>query len=81
MLSKKQSVGFGYGAMCESLEKQANEQGYTLGKNAEKYEECKESIITLMLADVLTDSQVDKAIQKLNKFVVKSLKPLKSKEE
>ncbi len=69
------SVGFGYGALGENLEVQANEQGYTLGKNAEKYERCRASIVTLMFEDILTDSQVDKAFQRLNKKVIKSLKP------
>jgi hypothetical protein len=70
-------VGFHYGALSEPLEKQANEQGYTIGKKAEAFERCKDAIITLMFSDILTDSQIDKAYQKLNKKVTKALKPYK----
>ena len=69
-------VGFGYGALCDGLEKQANEQGYTLGEEAEKFEKRREAILTLTFGKILTDSQIDKAYQKLQKQVVKSLKPL-----
>lgn len=74
-------LGFGYGAITNPLEQQANEQGYTLGKKAERFEDCKKAIITLMFGEVLTDSQIDKAIQKLNKQVVKELKPIKEVKE
>ena len=74
-------VGFYYGALSDNLEKQANEQGYTLGKKAEELERCKEAIVTLMFGEILTDSQRDKAYQKLNKRVSKSLKPLKEVKE
>jgi len=70
-------IGFHYGALSDKLEKQANEQGYTLGNKAEHFENCKEAIIRLMFADILADSQIDKAYQKLNKQVTKALKPLK----
>lgn len=69
-------VGFSYGAVADPLEQQANEQGYTLGEKAEHFEKCKEAIVRLMFADILTDSQRDKAYQKLNKQVAKVLKPL-----
>ncbi len=74
-------VGFHYGALSNELEKQANEQGYTLGKEAERLEHYKDAIIALMFGEILTDSQRDKAFQKLNKRVSKALKPLKSEVE
>jgi len=76
-----QQIGFGYGALCDSLEKQANEQGYTLGAKAEHFEKIKEAILKLTFAKVLTDSQIDMAYQKLHKQVVKALKPMEDKHE
>ena len=74
-------VGFGYGALCDELEVQANQQGYTLGDDAKKFEKKKKAITTLLFGEILTDSQSDKAYQKLNKQVIKSLKPIKEEEE
>lgn len=68
------TVGFGYGALCKPLEEQANEQGYTLGNKAERFENIREAIHTLTFGDILTDSQIDKSFQKLNKQVIKNLK-------
>ena len=73
-------VEFHYGCLADPLEKQANDQGYTLGKKAKELQEAEEAIITLMFANILTDSQKSKAYQKLHKKVDKSLKPLKKKE-
>ena len=70
-------VGIGYGMLCEGLEVQANEQGYTLGKAQEKFELIKKSIHVLGFNDILTDNQKDKAFQKLNKQVIKALRPIK----
>ena len=70
-------VGFSYGILCDDLEVQAREQGYTLGKAQEKFELIKKSIHVLGFNDILTDSQKDKAFQKLNKQVIKALRPIK----
>ena len=76
-MNKKQ-VGFGYGALCDPLEKQANEQGYTLGKKAETLDKIKDAI-NMCLFHVATDSQVDSMTKKLHKKVLEALKPLDSK--
>jgi hypothetical protein len=73
----EKSVTFGYGALCEPLEVQANKQGYTLGENAEKFEELREARLNLVFGDLLTDSQIQQTAQKLQKQVVKALQPLK----
>lgn len=72
-------IGFHYGAICDPLEKQANEQGYTLGKDAERLQMIKDAIITLMFGDILPDAQRDKMYEKLHKKVLKALKPMDSK--
>ena len=37
-------IEFRYGALCDALEKQANDQGFTLDKDAEKLEKQREAI-------------------------------------
>ena len=74
-------IEFRYGALCDALEKQANDQGFTLDKDAEKLEKQREAILTLTFGSILTDSQINKAYQKLHKQTVKSLKPLEVENE
>lgn len=69
-------IGFRYGIICDDLEKQANEQGYTLGDNIELAEKLRKSYNMLCIHGILTDSQADKCLPKLHKKVVKMLKPL-----
>jgi len=66
-------VGFSYGILYDTLEKQANEQGYTLGDKAEMFEEIRNSINVCMF-HVATDSQVSAMTKKLHGKVVKALK-------
>ena len=72
----KKLVKFGYGALEDSLEKQANDQGYTLGEQAEKFEKFKTEILDLWINGILTDNQSDKLIEKLHKQVIKSIEIL-----
>lgn len=65
-------IGFSYGAFAESLEEQANKQGYTLGKDAEKYEKIRNAI-NMCGFHVATESQIDSMLKKLQKKVVDSL--------
>jgi len=69
-------VGFSYGVLYDPLEKQANEQGYTLGDKAEIFEEIRNSI-NMCMFHVATDSQVSTMTKKLHNKVVKTLKSLK----
>ena len=69
-------VKFGYGALCNSLEEQANKQGFTLKDKAEGLEQAREAISVLMFKDVLTPSQVNKAVERLNKNVIKALEKI-----
>lgn len=76
-----QSVIFGYGALSQTLEEQANNQGYTLGKKADKLEKLRQARLHLMFGGILTDSQLEQTAQKLQSQVVKALKPNKKSEE
>lgn len=71
------SIGFYYGALSDSLEVQANKQGYTLGDKAEIFEKCAYGLTLNHVRGVLTDSVYDRALRKLNKEVVNSCQPLK----
>ena len=73
-------VGFIHGALADSYEKQAREQGFTLGDKAELMDELGFGLTINYVHGVLTDSQYDKALQKLNKKIVGSLKPFKEGE-
>ena len=67
-------VGFYHGCLSDSYEKQANEQGFTLGDKAEMLEELKYSFNMLLLHDCITNSQSDAIVQKIQKKIVKNLK-------
>lgn len=71
---KNMEIGFRYGVLCDSLEKQANEQGFTLGKKADKFESHRNEIHSLLFGGIITDSMSSKCFEKLQKQVVKSLK-------
>ena len=72
--------GFGHGELCENYEKQANEQGFTLGEKAGAFENIKESYDTLMFYHLLTPSQADAVCEKIQEQLVKNLKPLGGRE-
>ena len=67
-------IGFRYGLLCDDLEKQANEQGFTLGEKAELMEKFRNAINLLGIHSVLSETETNKAFQRLQKKVVKSLK-------
>jgi len=76
-------IGFGYGALAPKLAEQAKEQGFMFKKDdeSEMFERSRESITWLMFRDIITDSQVNKAFQKLHKQVIRALKPIESEEK
>lgn len=77
---KTVEVGFRHGALCDSYEKQANEQGFTLGDKAELFDKVAYSYNLLRIHGYLTDSQADSVCEKIQKQLVKNLKPLENKE-
>lgn len=74
-------IGFAHGIFADSYETQANEQGYTLGKKAELFDDVAYSYNMLRLHGYLTDSQADSVVQKIQKKLVANLKPLKKENE
>lgn len=73
----EKEVKFSYGALSGTLEEQAGWQGVTLGDKAERLEAIRRSINMLMLHDILTDGEAERARKKLHKQVIKNLKGLK----
>lgn len=70
-------VAFYHGAFCDSYEKQANEQGYTLGDKAETFEKIAFSYNMLRIHGYFTEAQEESICKKIQKNLVKNLKPLK----
>lgn len=68
-------ITFGYSVFEKTLEEQANQQGFTLGKQAEQFEKIRKSI-NMCGFHVATGSQVDSMFKKLQKKVVKELKEI-----
>lgn len=58
------------------MEQQANSKRYTLGAEAKILDELMFCLNMVRIHGLLTDSQADKAYEKLNKKVIKALKPL-----
>jgi hypothetical protein len=75
----EEKVIFAYSVFAESLEKQANDQGYTLGKDAEMFEKIKKGI-HMCGFHVANELQVKSMVQKLHNKVIKALKTIAIKE-
>lgn len=70
------TVGFHHGALCDPYEQQANEQGYTLGKEADLFGDIGYAYNMLYIHGYLTDSQADSVCKKIQKNLIRSLKKL-----
>lgn len=70
------TVGFYHGALCDPYEKQANAQGFTLGDKAKLFQDLGHHTVMIWIHGLLTDSQYDAALKKLQKQLVEALKPL-----
>lgn len=69
-------VEFHHGALSDPYEQQAEAQGFTLGKEKERLEQLGFSLVYCWIHGVLTDSQYDMALKKLQKQLVKAIKLL-----
>ena len=68
-------VGFIHGALADPYEKQAREQGFTLGDKAELMDKLGFGLSICHVHGVLTDAEYKRALQRLNKKIVGNLKP------
>lgn len=69
-------IGFYHGALVDSYEKQANEQGFTLGDKADLFDKIADAYNMLNIHGYLTDSQADMVCRKIQKDLVKSVKKM-----
>ena len=71
------SVGFHHGALSDSYEKQANEQGFTLGNKAEFAQKVGFGLVAAYIHGCITDSEYDRILDRFQKkILVKNLKKL-----
>lgn len=69
-------VGFYHSAFADSYEKQANEQGYTLGEKAEEFDKIAFAYNILRIHGYFTEKQEESICKKIQKNLVSCLKPL-----
>ncbi len=75
-------VRFEYGALeVHTIEKQARAQGYTLGEKRDLMEDLHKALVMCWIHGILTDSQYEKGLNKLQKQVVQNLKRLEEGEK
>lgn len=71
-------VGFNYGPMADTLEKQAKAQGYTLGNKAKFLQDTLFGLTAAYINGAITPSEFDKILPRFQKnMIVPNLKPLK----
>lgn len=76
------TVGFRHGALCDSYEKQANEQGFTFGDDAEWVQNVGYGLVCAYIHGCITENEYDKIIQRFQrKILLKSLKRLPQESE
>lgn len=74
-------IGFYHGAFADSYEKQANEQGYTLGRRAEEFNKIAFAYNMLRINGYFTEKQEESICKKIQNQLMKNLKPLERKLE
>lgn len=74
------TIGFNYGVLSDKLEKQANDQGYTLGDKQELLEKLAFGLIINHIHGTLTDSAYQRALEKLHKMTIAAIKPLEGED-
>lgn len=74
-MKKEKEIKLHYGALAEPLEEQLNKQGFTLGHNS-KFIERLQDALYMCHFHLLTDSQYESCLKKLNKKVVSTAVPI-----
>lgn len=74
------SVGFHHGPLADPYEKQANDQGYTLGDKADFVQDVGYGLVCAHIHGCITDREYDKILQRFQqKMIVRNLIPLRRK--
>lgn len=66
------SITIHFGAVAKPFEEQLNDQGFTLGDQAERIEEIYKSILRIYFFQLLTPTDFDKVLKKFNKKIVEA---------
>lgn len=74
------TVEFYHGALSDPYEQQANEQGFTLGEEKELLEKLGFSLVLAHIHGLLPDGEYSKALARLQKKLVRALRPLNKTE-
>ena len=75
-------IEFYHGALSDTYEKQANEQGYTFGEDAEWVQKIGFGLVCAHIHGCITDGEYDKILRRFQqKILLKKLKSLKENEE
>lgn len=76
------TVGFRHGALSDTYEKQANDQSFTFGDDAEWVKKVLFGLVCAHIHGCITDSEYDKFLQRFQKkILVKRLKRLPESED
>lgn len=74
-------IEFYHGALSDSYERQANDQGFTLGKDAKWVQKMGDELICAYIHGCITDAEYDRIIRRFQqKILIKNLKPLEESE-
>jgi hypothetical protein len=75
-------IEFHHGALSDSYEKQANDQGFTFGKDAKWVQEVGFGLVCAHIHGCITDGEYDKILRRFQqKILIKMLKPLAESED
>ena len=66
----KKIIEFHHGALADSYEKQANEQGYTYGKNAKWVQRVGFGLVCAYIHGCITDSEYDKILRRFQRNIL-----------
>lgn len=76
------TVEFHHGALCDDYEKQANDQGFTFGDDAEWVQNVGFGLVCAHIHGCITDGEYNKILQRFQrKILLKSLKRLPEESE
>lgn len=75
------TIGFHHGALCPPYEQQANEQGYTLGKNAAFFHKVGFGLVAAYIHGYITESEYDRILKRFQRDLAKNVKPLEEGEQ
>ena len=64
------TVGFHHGALCDTYEKQANDQGFTFGSEAKWIQDVGYGLVCAHIHGCITDGEYDKILQRFQKKIL-----------